>query len=111
MRERLYLVGCPTTPVGWTGFGLAMLFGAAGSYLYGGPLLLTLVLLSWPLTVATAYWPAQHRLVCYLATWVLLWRIQAPALGWYLVVPVAALTAGALVWMQEERRIETGPVG
>lgn len=109
MRERLYVAGYPATPLGWVGFLVSILVGIAGTLLLNSAqatALIGLILLSWLVNLLTAYWPLQARLLCHLSSWVILWRGLLPDQPGYLVLPLSALLAGAVVWEQERRRNE-----
>ncbi|MFZ5824803.1 MAG: hypothetical protein ACOY94_10780 [Bacillota bacterium] len=112
MRERLYLAGYPTTPLGWAGFCLSMALGIGGTLRSGTlshSLFIVLVLLSWLANLAIVHWPWQIKFLCHLATWVLIWRAIFPDPAWYQSVLVSMLLAGAVTFEQERRRHEQGP--
>lgn len=113
VRERLYWAGFPTTPLGWVGYGLLMLVGIVGTLLLNDlpAAFLVLLLASWVINLGIIHWSFQSRLVCHLAFWVLLWRAIDPSHPWYRVLLLSALMAGGVVWVQEQRKMETGPVG
>lgn len=112
MRERLYLAGYPTTPLGWAGFSLMMALGIAGTLNtvgLPGSVLVGVIVLSWLINLAVVHWPWQSRFLCHAALWVIIWRSLLPEPPWYRAIAAALLLAGAVIWEQERRRNQQGP--